>query len=61
MLLDIPFLERIKEGEIRLLIFRERVLNVTHKKPPETKHSVPLIQSRLGNYDLTLIWTAGFI
>lgn len=90
MLLDMPFLERIVEGEIRVLMLRDTVVNVVHKKPAETKeafsatlfsgakyrydkpeqwpelvesvnNSLPLIQSRLGNYDLPLIWTADFI
>jgi len=90
MLLDMPFLERIVEGEIRVLMLREKVVNVVHKKPAETKdafsatlfsgakyrydkpeewpelveavkRSLPIIQSRLGNYDLPLIWTADFI
>ena len=90
MLLDMPFLKRIKEGEIRILMLRDNVVNVVHKKPANTKDafsatlfsgakyrydkpeqwpelvkvvkdSLPLIQSRLGNYDLPLIWTADFI
>jgi hypothetical protein len=90
MLLDMPFLERIVEGEIRVLMLRDTVVNVVHKKPAQTKDafsatlfsgakyrydkpeqwpdlvksvsdSLPLIQSRLGNYDLPLIWTADFI
>lgn len=90
MLLDMPFLERIVEGEIRVLMLREKVVNIVHKKPvakkdafsatlfsgakyrydkpeqwPELVQSVtsslPIIQSRLGNYDLPLIWTADFI
>ncbi len=90
MLLDMPFLERIKEGEIRVLMLRDSVVNIVHKKPADTadafsatlfsgavyrydkpeewpelvesiRKSIPLIQSRLGNYDLPLIWTADFI
>lgn len=90
MLLDMPFLERIVEGEIRVLMLRDNVVNIVHKKPAETKdafsatlfsgakyrydkpeqwpelvesvtNSLPIIQSRLGNYDLPLIWTADFI
>jgi len=90
LLLDMPFLERIVEGEIRVLMLRDNVVNIVHKKPvdqedafsatlfsgakyrydkpeqwPElvesVKASLPLIQSRLGNYDLPLIWTADFI
>ncbi len=90
MLLDMPFLARIKEGEIRVLMLRDNVVNVVHKKPvdaedafsatlfsgatyrydspeewPELvktiKASLKIIQARLGNYDLPLIWTADFI
>lgn len=90
MLLDMPFLERIKEGEIRVLMLRDSVVNIVHKKPAETKDafsatlfsgakyrydkpekwpelvkkvkdSLRMIQSRLGNYDLPLIWTADFM
>lgn len=90
MVLDMPFLERIVEGEIRVLMLRNKVVNIVHKKPAEMKdafsatlfsgakyrydepdkwpelvktveQSVPLIQMKLGNYDLPLIWTADFI
>lgn len=90
LLLDMPFLERIVEGEIRVLMLRDNVVNIVHKKPAETKDafsatlfsgakyrydkpekwpdlvklvkkSVKTIQSKLGNYDLPLIWTADFI
>lgn len=90
MLLDMPFLERIVEGEIRVLMLRDTVVNIVHKKPAQTKDafsatlfsgakyrydkpeqwpdlvkevkkSLPVIQKRLGNYDLPLIWTADFI
>jgi glutathione synthase/RimK-type ligase-like ATP-grasp enzyme len=90
LVLDMPFLERIVEGEIRVLMLRDTVVNIVHKKPASTKDafsatlfsgakyrydkpeewpdlvksvedSVPLIQSKLGNYDLPLIWTADFI
>lgn len=90
MLLDMPFLPRIKEGEIRVLMLRDTIVNVVHKKPADTKDafsatlfsgakyrydapeqwpdlvriikgSLKDIQTRLGNYDLPLIWTADFI
>ncbi len=90
MLLDMSFLERIKEGEIRVLMLRDSVVNIVHKKPAESadafsatlfsgakyrydkpeqwpalvdivKGSLRTIQSRLGNYDLPLIWTAEFM
>ncbi len=37
MLLDMPFLERIVEGEIRVLMLRDNVVNVVHKKPVDTE------------------------
>lgn len=90
MLLDMPFLPRIKEGEIRVLMLRDTAVNVVHKKPADHKDafsatlfsgakyrydkpeqwpdlvnsinsSLKVIQSKLGNYDLPLIWTADFI
>lgn len=90
MILDMPFLERIKEGEIRVFMLRNKVVNIVHKKPAEdadafsatlfsgakytyetpdkwpelvqiVKENVPVIQQRLGNYDLPLIWTIDFI
>lgn len=35
MLLDMPFLPRIVEGEIRILMLRDKVMNVVHKKPAD--------------------------
>lgn len=90
MILDMPFLERIKEGEIRVFMLRNSVVNIVHKKPADVpdafsatlfsgakytyetpdkwpelvsivNKSVPVIQRRLGNYDLPLIWTIDFI
>ncbi|WP_019242703.1 MULTISPECIES: Cj0069 family protein [Bacillus] len=90
MLIDMPFLPRIKEGEIRLFMLRNKPINVVHKKPKEEKDAfsatlfsgaqyrydspnewkelieqfsdqLPDIISKLGNFDLPLIWTADFI
>ena len=36
MLLDMPFLPRIKEGEIRVLMLRDTIVNIVHKKPANT-------------------------
>ena len=33
MLIDMPFLPRIKEGEVRLFMLRDKPINVVHKKP----------------------------
>lgn len=90
MLLDMPFLERIVEGEIRVLMLRDTIVNIVHKKPAEEEgafsatlfsgakyrydkpeqwpdlvnvvnKSLRVIQKRLGDYDLPLLWTADFI
>jgi glutathione synthase/RimK-type ligase-like ATP-grasp enzyme len=90
LILDMPFLERIVEGEIRVLMLRDTPVNIVHKKPanvegafsatlfsgaqyrydkpeewPELmeiiKKNIPIIRSRLGNFDLPLIWSADFI
>ena len=37
MIVDMPFLKQIKEGEIRILMLRDKVMNVVHKKPANTK------------------------
>lgn len=36
MMLDMPFLPRIKEGEIRVFMLRNKAVNVVHKKPADT-------------------------
>lgn len=36
MLVDMPFLPRIKEGEIRLLMLNRTPVNVVHKKPADS-------------------------
>ncbi len=90
MLVDMTFLPRIVEGEIRLLMLYDKPVNVVHKKPAEGGDNfsatlfsgakyryddpsewselvdsflaqLPQITSKLGNYDLPLIWTADFI
>lgn len=90
MLIDMAFLPRIKEGEIRLFMLHNKPINVVHKKPADSEdafsatlfsgaqyrydspeewkdlvegflNQLPDITSRLGNYDLPLIWTADFI
>lgn len=37
LLLDMPFLPRIKEGEIRVFMLRREPVYVVHKKPADTK------------------------
>lgn len=90
MLVDMTFLPRIKEGEIRILMLYKTPVYVVHKKPAEGGDAfsatlfsgakyrydepkdwqtlvnwflgqLPSIKSKLGNYDLPLIWTADFI
>lgn len=90
MLVDMTFLPRIKEGEIRILMLYKDPIYVVHKKPAEGADAfsatlfsgakyrydkpeqwnelvsyflsnLPEIKSKLGNYDLPLIWTADFI
>ena len=36
MVLDMPFLPRITEGEIRILMLRDEVVHVVHKQPVDT-------------------------
>lgn len=89
-LIDMPFLPRIREGEIRILMLQDEPVNVVHKQPIEGKHAfsatlfsgahyrydppilwnglitqflndLPMIQEKLGHYDLPLLWTADFI
>ncbi|OEH91532.1 Cj0069 family protein [Bacillus solimangrovi] len=35
MLVDMPFLHRIKEGEIRIFMINDKPMNVVHKKPAD--------------------------
>jgi hypothetical protein len=58
MLLDMPFLERIKEGEIRILMLRDKVMNVVHKKPAKTKDafSATLFSGAKYRYDSPQKW-----
>ena len=58
MLLDMPFLERIVEGEIRVLMLRNKVVNVVHKKPAKTKDtfSATLFSGEKYRYDNPEKW-----
>lgn len=58
MLLDMPFLERITEGEIRVLMLRDSVVNIVHKKPAETKDafSATLFSGAKYRYDKPEQW-----
>ncbi len=58
MLLDMPFLERIVEGEIRVLMLRDTVVNIVHKKPADTKDafSATLFSGAKYRYDQPEKW-----
>lgn len=58
MLLDMPFLERIIEGEIRVLMLRNKVVNIVHKKPASTKDafSATLFSGAKYRYDEPEKW-----
>ncbi|MEX0671713.1 MAG: Cj0069 family protein [Pirellulales bacterium] len=90
MLVDMPFMPRIKEGEIRILLVGETPIFVVHKKPADAADAfsatlfsgakytydepakwqplvdmflgqLPEVMSRLGGYEIPLIWTADFM
>ncbi len=90
MLVDMRFMPRIKEGEIRILMVGSTPIFVVHKKPAEGAdsfsatlfsgakytydkpedwqelvdmflESLPTITSKLGGYEIPLIWTADFM
>lgn len=58
MILDMPFLPRIKEGEIRVLMLRDKVVNIVHKKPAATKDafSATLFSGAKYRYDSPDKW-----
>lgn len=58
MLVDMPFLPRIKEGEIRLLMLRNTPVNVVHKKPATTADafSATLFSGASYRYDAPEQW-----
>jgi hypothetical protein len=58
MLVDMPFLPRIKEGEIRLLMLRDMPVNVVHKKPAEDADafSATLFSGAKYRYDAPEDW-----
>ena len=58
MLVDMPFLPRIKEGEIRLLMLRDTPVNVVHKKPAEDADafSATLFSGAKYRYDAPEDW-----
>jgi hypothetical protein len=90
LMVDMPFMPRIKEGEIRILLVGDTPIFVVHKKPAESKdafsatlfsgakyrydtpeqwpelitlfqNNVSTITSKLGGWNLPLIWTADFM
>lgn len=58
MLLDMPFLPRIKEGEIRVLMLRDQVVNIVHKKPADVADafSATLFSGAKYRYDKPEQW-----
>lgn len=58
MMLDMPFFPRIKEGEIRILMLRDNVVNVVHKKPAESADafSATLFSGAKYRYDSPEKW-----
>lgn len=58
MLVDMPFLPRIKEGEIRLFMLRNKPINVVHKKPAENADafSATLFSGAQYRYDKPEEW-----
>ena len=58
MILDMPFLERIKEGEIRVLMLRDNIVNVVHKKPADDPDafSATLFSGATYRYDSPEEW-----
>lgn len=60
LLVDMPFLPRIKEGEIRLLLLRDKPINVVHKKPAEAEDafSATLFSGAQYRYDSPEDWTS---
>lgn len=60
MLVDMPFLPRIKEGEIRLLMLHKTPVNIVHKKPAEgaDAFSATLFSGAKYRYDAPEEWSA---
>lgn len=58
MLVDMPFLPRIKEGEIRLLMLKNHPINVVHKKPSDAEDafSATLFSGAQYRYDSPEQW-----
>ncbi|MEG0386214.1 MAG: Cj0069 family protein [Solibacillus sp.] len=59
MLVDMTFLPRIKEGEIRLFMLRDKPINVVHKKPADEADafSATLFSGAQYRYDKPEQWT----
>lgn len=59
MLVDMPFLPRIKEGEIRLFMLRDQAINVVHKKPADAADafSATLFSGAQYRYDKPEEWS----
>ncbi len=57
-ILDMPFLPRIKEGEIRVLMLRDKAVSVVHKKPEDSADafSATLFSGATYRYDKPEDW-----
>lgn len=58
MLVDMPFLPRIKEGEIRVIMINDKPVNVVHKKPQDSEDafSATLFSGAQYRYDKPEDW-----
>lgn len=58
LILDMPFLPRIKEGEIRVLMLRDKAVSVVHKKPDNSADafSATLFSGATYRYDKPEQW-----
>lgn len=57
MIIDMKFLPRIVEGEIRLLMLYDKPVNVVHKKPAEGGFSATLFSGAQYRYDTPEQWS----
>jgi len=56
MIVDMPYLPRIVEGEVRILFVGESPISVVHKKPAEGGFSATLFSGALYTYDDPSRW-----
>ncbi|WP_196887190.1 Cj0069 family protein [Aureivirga sp. CE67] len=58
IILDTPFLERIIEGEIRVIMLKDKIVNIVHKKPADVPDafSAALFSGAIYRYDKPEKW-----